>query len=105
MNIERLNELKAIVLADISAEYDCDDLTDILNREIHRIESRRKVPLVPCKCGRKRIEQWHKYIAGEGREGFIYQCVCGAEGKVKRTDNEARLAWNEKMGKDGEENE
>ena len=108
MTIERLNDLKLFVSAGQSVlreasndldfrktiDSDADDVKTLIEKEIHRIESQRKVKLLPCKCGRKRPEQWHKYIKGEGREGFIYQCVCGVEGKAMKTDREARLAWN-----------
>lgn len=73
------------------------DIRDLIDREIHRIESRRKVPLVPCTCGRKRphIEFGFAMVT-------ILCRVCDNR-ESARFENEARIAWNVAQGKDGAE--
>ena len=93
MKAERLNELKAMVAVSVIDRYTRDDLTALIDAEIHRIESKRKVKLMPCKCGSKRVGQWR--TQGDAGRGFVYECEkCNEPGKWARTDREAREAWN-----------
>lgn len=105
--LERLEELKLYAEKQIDDGKDYDmkycDFRDLAIRETHRIESSRKVPLIPCKHCRKKPDQ-HRYGQGKGIQ-YYYFCMCKPVASCSaKTDREARLAWNEKMGKDGAEN-
>lgn len=51
------------------------------------------VKLAPCKCGRKRIEQW---FVTDGTGGIFFKCpVCGMKSPKGKTEREARKKWNE----------
>jgi hypothetical protein len=55
------------------------------------------VKLAPCKCGRKRIEEW---FVCDGTGGIFFQCpVCGMKSPKGKTEREAREKWNEEVQK------
>lgn len=48
------------------------------------------IKLLPCKCGRKRLEQWWR---AEG--GTYFVCPnCGTKAQEGRNEREARENWN-----------
>ena len=49
--------------------------------------------LLPCKCGRKRIDEWRHYSSGFG-SGYIRRCDCGLRAEPGKTKREARENWN-----------
>lgn len=61
-----------------------------------------KVKLLPCVCGRKRIDCWYR---NDHRE--YYRCVnCGLTSSTGKNNREAKLNWNkmiEEKKKDAEE--
>ena len=72
-------------------DRDAEDVLALIDAEIRRIESRRKVPLVPCRCGCKQIKQWRSQTYG-----YVYRCDDCDEGfEYRQTDKAARIAWNE----------
>ena len=51
---------------------------------------RTKVKMLPCTCGRKRIECWYDQYRWK-----FYKCpICGKKAESAKTDNEARENWN-----------
>ena len=51
------------------------------------------IKLKPCKCGRKRIDQWVDWSHHEA--SIYYKCPqCGRKSEGCRTEREARIAWN-----------
>ena len=57
------------------------------------------VKLLPCVCGRKRIDSWIT------RDGYYYKCpVCGLMGMTGKTEREAKILWN-KVVKEAKETE
>lgn len=95
MTLERLNELKNTIYADYAGD-DMFDLLLLIDAEIRRIESRRKVPLMPCRCGAKRISSYRKFYQEQHPKQIGYVCMrCGAWSELADTDREARIAWNE----------
>lgn len=56
--------------------------------------------LLPCSCGRKRIERWVN-CEQDGPNTLFYACPdCDKTSAPKPTEREAREAWNEIAGKD-----
>ena len=81
-----------------------DDIRALIYQEMRRLESKRKIPLLPCKCGYKHIKRFVSFGDRTGKT-IVYKCdLCLNGFEYRKTDQEARLAWNEKMGKDGAEN-
>ena len=67
-----------------------------------------KVKLLPCVCGRKKLECWCSVDAGVGYE--LYVCPnCDLEAPKGKTNRQAKLNWNamieEKMKDAGKEND
>lgn len=56
------------------------------------------VKLLPCTCGAKRIAVWFRASNSQEETGSFCKCLkCGAEGKVAKTQREARINWNNKV--------
>ena len=48
--------------------------------------------LLPCICGRKRLQIWWDYVEG----GWIYECPnCGRKSKLVKKRKELNKAWND----------
>lgn len=51
--------------------------------------------LLPCVCGGKRREMWHKYDMKTSEHYVCYRCQkCGKESEFARNERKAREAWN-----------
>ena len=62
------------------------------------IPIRNRVKLLPCQCGRKRLQMW---VDGGSPGGFFYVCPrCGRASLTGKTVNGARKKWN-KMVEEG----
>ena len=63
-------------------------------------KKRKPLPkLLPCNCGRKRIDLWY-----QTPRGYVYKCpICGRKGIGGLTKQEARENWNKKVRSDEEE--
>lgn len=58
------------------------------------IKRQERIKLKPCKCGRKRIDQWIDWIHREAN--IYYKCPqCGRQSEKCETEREARIAWND----------
>jgi len=53
------------------------------------------VKLLPCVCGRKRIDNYVTYDSVAKESGYIYKCTCGLRSERGKTIREAREKWNE----------
>ena len=61
------------------------------------IKKPESVKLLPCLCGRKRVEIYYTHnFKDKSKSGHFYWCQqCYLEGAVGRTKIEARKRWNE----------
>ena len=58
------------------------------------------IRLLPCTCGRKRVEEWLDYGFGV-RDNHFYACPrCGKKSPPAKTMREAKRAWNEMIEKE-----
>ena len=56
------------------------------------------IKLLPCKCGRKRLEQWYRT---DGSGCIFFKCpVCGLSAPDGVTEREARKNWNKMVASD-----
>ena len=55
------------------------------------------VKLLPCVCGRKRIDSYATYNTDTKESGYIYKCTCGLRSDIGKTIREAKAKWNERV--------
>ena len=70
-----------------------DDLKVEAHKHGYRlIKANPYIKLLPCTCGRKRLELWYHM----GGNGMYFACpVCGREGMTGKTERQARQYWND----------
>lgn len=99
-------EVAKVVARYFSENYitDGDWHADGLLREIDDIPAakvrpvkpyERKIKLLPCTCGRKRLAEAFQCAVGEPDRYAIWCEDCGKQGSFEATNKQARIAWNE----------
>jgi hypothetical protein len=55
----------------------------------------KKIPLLPCVCGKKQIYNYVTVAPGHSTDFEFYKCnKCGFTANVSQTNHQARINWN-----------